>query len=698
MSRLRAAASLAITLIAILPGQGTAAMGFQARSMTIGAPRQPEFLQVMDGEESWHPDNDFRLDWTNPPPSLPALKAVHLQIWNGANTVVVPNTTIEPVVSTIQHIRVPDIPGVYTAEVWLEDTVGSQGAPVEAKLRFDNVRQGSVEPLSPPGWIGRTALPYVARLGQPAGPLPLSGIRGYAISVDSSPTGNPCAASDRCTDTETDLKAGPEANSIPLGGLHDGVSYLHAVAVSNSGLKSAVVGNAVIQVDTTDPVTTLSGAPNTWTNHAVTLVASAADAASGMQPAGGSGPFTAIRIDNAAPTIAVGNTVSAAVIDEGTHTVAYYARDAAGNLNDGGAGNGVANRPPTTTTVRIDRGAPAASFLNSQSPANPERIEARLSDALSGPDPMKGRIAVRRSGSGEQFEPLPTEFSNGSLLADWDSDAYPQGEYEFRATGYDRAGNSVTTNRRANGTSMTLPNPLKIPTVIESGFGGRVLIWHHCERDSGRRHCRRQVVRGFDRRPRLRLVPYGKGLLFSGRLSGSPALAGMPIEVSERFNAGAAEPERVTTVRTGASGTFVARLAPGPSRQVSATFLGTRTLTRSSGDPIRLGVRSGVRMRSSAAVAAIGGRPVIFSGRIEAGDASIPADGKSIQLQFRLPGLPWSEFRTIETDAGGRFRYAYRFSDDDSRGARFEFRAFAPAQSGWPYEPAASRPVAVRGR
>ena len=45
----------------------------------------------------------------------------------------------------------------------------------------------------------------------------------------------------------------------------------------------------------------------------------------------------------------------------------------------------------------------------------------------------------------------------------------------------------------------------------------------------------------------------------------------------------------------------------------------------------------------------------------------------------------------------GRFRYAYRFSDDDSRGVRFLFRAYVPSQDDWPYEPGGSLPVAVRG-
>ena len=69
-----------------------------------------------------------------------------------------------------------------------------------------------------------------------------------------------------------------------------------------------------------------------------------------------------------------------------------------------------------------------------------------------------------------------------------------------------------------------------------------------------------------------------------------------------------------------------------------------------------------------------------------------------MELQFRYPGARWSEFRTLEADARGRFRYAYRFSDDDSRGVRFQFRAHVPGREGWPYEPASSRPVSIEGR
>jgi hypothetical protein len=246
---------------------------------------------------------------------------------------------------------------------------------------------------------------------------------------------------------------------------------------------------------------------------------------------------------------------------------------------------------------------------------------------------------------------------------------------------------------------MVLSNPLKVPTAVRAGFGGKVLTWQRCVRREGRRRCRHREVESFDARPSERLVPYGRNVLFSGRLTAeqhSP-LARMPVQVVERFLSGSNPVERVTTVQTSAEGSFAVRLAPGPSRQVSVAFQGTRTLSRSETAPVSLGVGSEIRMHASSPSARIGGRPVVFSGKVERAGTTIPPDGKAVQLQFRVGRLPWTEFRTVQTDARGRFRYAYAFTDDDSLGVDFEFRALAPSQSGWPYEPAASRPIVVRG-
>ena len=151
-------------------------------------------------------------------------------------------------------------------------------------------------------------------------------------------------------------------------------------------------------------------------------------------------------------------------------------------------------------------------------------------------------------------------------------------------------------------------------------------------------------------------------------------------------------------VRTASDGSFSLRLPPGPSREVSAAFAGTRTLTRAGGRSLRLDVLASARLRASTATAKVGGAPIVFSGSVARSGTAALEEGLPVELQFRYPGAGWSGFRTVQTDARGRFRYAYRFSDDDSRGVRFEFRAYAKGREGWPYEPAFSRPVAVTGR
>jgi len=219
---------------------------------------------------------------------------------------------------------------------------------------------------------------------------------------------------------------------------------------------------------------------------------------------------------------------------------------------------------------------------------------------------------------------------------------------------------------------MTLSNPLKATTGLRAGF----------------------------HRGRLkRAAPYGRRIRVAGRLTTgrSSPLPGMPVRIVERFAPGARPAIRVSTARTRPGGRFSHRLDPGPSRQIEVAFAGTRTLARSRAGELELRVRSRVRLRASARVATVGGAPVVFRGRVAGAGGSTPAP-ESVQLQFRLAGTPWASFRTLKTDRRGRFRYRYSFSDDDSRGARFQFRAFVPSQQGWPFEPGGSRPVLVQGR
>jgi hypothetical protein len=642
-------------------------------AVAAAAPPPPSSVHVLDGE-GWQADNSFSIGWTDPVTD-PPVAAVHYRVRNPEGEFESVEVRMDWPATHVEGVSVGGS-GAHTFEVWFEDATGAEGPPADVKLRFDPERPDNVEPLRPMGWIGRTELPYAIRVTHPAGPQPASGIRGYAISVDRAAAASPCLGAYVCTDAETDLRGGIGDDALVIQELPEGTSYLHALAVTGSQVHSPAPGHAPIHVDRTDPVTGLSGLPKGWTNRSVVLEATATDSLSGMAPTAGGAPFTAIRIDDAPPTVAPGGSVTATVVEAGVHTISYYARDAAGNVNDGADSNGQANASPMTAPLRIDRQPPTVVFAGSADPDDPELIEARVSDPLSGADPNRGEIAVRAVGSTDPYEALPSFGAGDTLLGRWRSEDYPVGEYEFRVTGYDRAGNAGTATRRANGAPMVLPNPLKARTSLFAGFGD-----------------------GFGQRPMARIVRRGSSTTFGGRLtmSSDAPPGGRSLTVVERFDPGAAEKRRATTVTTDDEGGFSVRLAAGPSREVFALFGGTSTAAGTASRPLRLGVHAAVGMRASAPTAVVGGRPIVFRGTVAASPGELPPGGATVQLQFRAAGLPWSEFRTVQTNGRGRFRYAYRFSDDDSRGLLFRFRALVPAQGDWPYEPGGSRPVAVRG-
>jgi len=653
-------------------------------------------LRIEEPTSSWSAGNHFKLRWNLDPAEVGEIRGVSLRLLGVPHEGVPEVAQMEPRPEMSKWVEIPvdpntdrAVPGVYTAEIWAY-TARGRGPSQFAPLRFDNARPDPAVPWLDVAWY-RTDVAPLLRISHPATPLPISGIRGYAVSLRRDGAEPPCALADRCTLAETDLGAGIDDDTISFGLLSEGTYVASVAAVSGSGM-SSLPSSVQVGVDGTRPDLTLEGTGGGWANGPVRVVARATDPLSGMAAAGATGPRTTIAVDAAAPTVAQGDEVAAIVSGSGVHAVAAGARDAAGNAR----GEEKAS-PPLTGIVRIDEDPPAVAFARSGDPGDPELLEATVADSLSGP--AAGTIAVRPRGSTRAFEPLPTRSAEGRLSARWDSDSYPPGSYEFRVTGHDAAGNPASSALRANGAPMVLANPIKVPSVVHFGFGGRQLVWHRCVRSGESRRCHREVIEPFGRRPPSRVVPYGRSVQVGGQLvaaTGAP-LAGAAVALVETFDAGAAASTRVTQLRTGPDGTFFARLAPGPSRQVEARFGGSNLLTRASSRGLKLGVQTALRFRASATRALVGGRPVVFRGRVPHAEAAIPAYGRPIQLQFRLPGTAWTEFRTVQTDRAGRFEYPYSFSDDDSRGVRFLFRAYAPPQPGWPYEPAASRPLAVSG-
>lgn len=683
--RWRVALALTVALLAV-PSQARAVPEPQITNLRIEEPAGP-----------WSSTNSLKLRWNLDPAGAGEIVGVSLRLLGVPHEVDPRVIQMAPHPEMSRWVEIPadpstgrPLPGIYTVEVWARTAAG-RGPAQLATLRFDDIRPGPAQPWLETTWY-RTDVAPLLRISHPVAPLPISGIRGYAVSLRLNGAEPPCVLPDRCGVAETDLAAGIDDRTISFGLLPEGTYVASVVAVSNSGMSSALT-SVPIGVDGTRAELTLEGTGGGWSNGPVRVVARASDPLSGMVAAGPTGPRTTIAVDGGAPIVAQGDEVAAIVGGSGSHRVAAGARDAAGNAR----GEDKAS-PPLTGIVRIDEVPPAVAFARAGDPGDPELLEATVADSVSGP--TGGSIGMRPRGSAQAFEPLPTKSSNGRLSARWDSDSYPPGSYEFRVTGHDAAGNSASSTLRANGAPMVLANPVKVQSAVRFGFGGRRLVWHRCVRSGESRSCRREVIEPFGRRPGTRVVPYGRGVQVGGQVvsaSGAP-LAGADVALVENFDSGALPTIRATHLRTGADGTFFARLAPGPSRQVEARFGGSSLLTRSGSRSLRLGVQTAVRFRASAPRAVVGGRPVVFRGRVLRSEAAIPSYGRPVQLQFRLPGTPWTEFRTVQTDRAGRFEYPYSFSDDDSRGVRFLFRAYAPPQPGWPYEPAASRPVAVSGR
>lgn len=652
------------TLLAVTIG-AVIAMLAPAGALALGAPDylRPLNLRVA-GSEGWQTVNDFRLDWElsaplagTPPPTM-----VHYRIYDASGAVATPLIRVAWSGNELQHVQVPLGPGLYTAEVWLGGAAG-EGPAATAMLRFDNGRPTAPALAGPAAWLGRGVAAAIS-VKPPTGQQPPSGIRGYAASVDRAGLGLPCSRPALCDEEEIDLPAA--GGAIPLGVLPEGINFAHVATVSGSGVSSPPE-HLVVRVDASPPQVELGDIPAGWANGPVRIAATATDRLSGMAAAGPAGPITALAVDGEAPTVSAGPVVETTVSGDGVHRIEFWARDAAGNSGDGKAGSAA----PSAALVRIDTTAPEVSFAASQDRSEPERIEATVDDQLSGPSATRGSIEVRPAGSRRQFERIPTAVTAGKLVGRWDSEAYPPGSYEFRATGYDAAGNQGSGDRRAGGAPMVLANPLKAAALLRYGLGNR----------------------------RLLRLPYGRRATISGQLRSASgrSLAGRPVELTESFGPGATPARRTITVVTGQDGAFLARLGRGPSRRVAARFPGDATLVSAAGPQLSLRVPSAVRIRSSAPTAAVGGRPIVFSGRVGCLGAAIPA-GIAVELQFRLGGSPWREFRTVQSDRHGRFHYPYAFSDDDSRGVAFQFRAYVPRQRGWPYEPAPSRPVAVTGR
>ena len=105
------------------------------------------------------------------------------------------------------------------------------------------------------------------------------------------------------------------------------VTVTPAGGAASNGL-AFTVDAPPVPVDTTDPVTTASGVPGVaWCNYPVTVSLAATD------EAGGSGvQSVTYAVDGGAPVVVDGAAATVLLETSGIHTVAFFAKDVAGNV------------------------------------------------------------------------------------------------------------------------------------------------------------------------------------------------------------------------------------------------------------------------------------------------------------------------------------------------------------------------------
>ena len=571
------------------------------------------------------------------------------------------------------RLRVPR-PGSYRAELRFRDRAGNLGSPASAILRFDDQPPSEVEPEEPPGWLSADHFPYRQGLS-PARPGGPSGIAGYALDF-SGPEGpgNPCA-DPICQPAELDLDGGPDDRVASVDTLPEGRGWFSAVAVSGAGIPSREARSVPLDVDLTPPSSSLDGLPDGWSREPVELRVTATDPLSGMEvePGQATTPVTSIVAADGERVNSPGARAEMTISEEGETEVEFFARDLAGNANDGLEGpSGNRHHSPGVATVRIDRTAPRVWLDGIGSPVDPELIRLGVEDALSGV--AGGEISLAPAWGGPVTE-LPTEMRDGRLEARIPSDELPEGHYLVSAEVEDRAGNRTEPASGVDGLVWPVQLPVKERALVSLRIPGR---------PAGQASLR---------------VESGKTVTLTGRLADGPGSGPAEVAIREEFSPGAMIESRTREVALSRDGSFRVALPPGPNRTVKAIWPGSAVRGRAESRSVRLAVEDSVSFSLRPGVV-LNGSQVFMRGRVSGGSLAPSSEGKQVAIEFLDPSRKtWRPVALVSANASGRFGFAYRFSTITTT-QRIVFRARSVPEAGWPYVASASkaRQVVVRPR
>jgi hypothetical protein len=363
----------------------------------------------------------------------------------------------------------------------------------------------------------------------------------------------------------------------------------------------------------------------------------------------------------------------------GEWTLRMWRRDQAGNSTEASASSPV--------IFRYDPEAPKVAF-DPLAVGDPTLVTAPVSDPLSGV--IAGQVEISREGSGS-WQGLPTKLTGDRLQARIDDATMPAGRYLLRASADDRAGNRGTGDKRTDGSVAVVNLPLRLEARLSGGFRSHKTVRRVRKRGHKRRVVRRRIA---TIRPNLR-VRRGRLATLAGRLrmADKQPLTGAAVYVFEQRPGGA---ERyLGTASTNSRGGYRFRVRALANAGYRLVYLGApsvRPATRTVSLSVPGQTTFHVKRRRL-----VNGQAVRFKGRLAVAPAGLAA-GKLVELQTKLSGR-WQTFRTVRSDARGRWASSYRFRR--TRGlVRYAFRVRLPAEAGYPFASGATPRirVTVRGR
>jgi hypothetical protein len=701
---------------------------FQTIRIDNHAPTEPRAVAVQGGQ-GWHTVNSFDLDYTVPGGQIAPVTRAYYQVCKADGTDCSTGSQDGTEISRLANIRVPQ-PGDYTARVWLMDAAGnvSDAKSPPVHLKFDNVPPAQAQPERRNGWINAVeAKSFREEIGKPtARSLPVSGIAGYAVTHDGSAPGvTPNVAADPSDDYK---------GEIQLENLPEGTTTVRARAVSGAGIVSEEIGLTDLRVDLSAPEAVVEGVPdaNTWSRDPVTARITATDPGqlSGMAGApaldqddadGGfiryavdGQPLETVRGPAAAPDYHQAAHAAVSIAADGAHTLSFQAVDVAGN----GASHGA-------VSFKIDQTPPELVVFESQQASDPRLITVAASDRTSGLADG-GLIQLRRIAPSEgDWQTLRTTREGDRYYAHVANGELPEGDYEFKATIPDQAGNRATGDRNRQGEREVLhisPTQVGPYRTVDDGsiaggghddpdFGATVatrlsaaivkkagvLRRKKCRTLKSRtgrkrRKCKTRSVRVPQQLVHEARVPFGKRTPTTGTLTagdGKP-IPRVEIVVLSKHAADGARYSAMASIRTDANGTFKYTVPAGPSRAIDFVYRGDSTYKQAD-DEVSLAVPASVTLKASRRAVRNGGT-VMFTGKLRG--RPYPAKGKLLDLQAFYRGK-WRTFATPRTGPRGDWKRRYRFQA--TRGTvLYKFRVRVTASSDYPYDAAYSRLVRVR--